>query len=140
MTLKELATKLRTYIEMAADSLSDTDALDAIELYPEWKPNTAYFDGTGEHHASRVRRDRKLWKCIIGHTSQESWAPESTPALWVEVALPGEYREIKENMLPTEAFDLDEIGWWQTKDNLYRSKLYGNTYTPASYPFGWEKI
>ena len=74
------------------------------------------------------------------HTSQDDWTPDATAALWVEVAAPGEYREIKENMLSTEAFAKDEIGWWQTKDNLYKSKLANNVYTPESYPDGWEAL
>jgi len=36
MKLYELAMKLRPYIEKAAVSLSDEDALEAKELYPLW--------------------------------------------------------------------------------------------------------
>ena len=36
MTLLELAQKLRPYIEKAAMSLSDEDALEAINLFPNW--------------------------------------------------------------------------------------------------------
>jgi len=36
MKLYELAMKLRPYIEKAAVSLSDEDALEAKELYPQW--------------------------------------------------------------------------------------------------------
>ena len=39
MTLLELARKLRPYIEKAALSLSDEDALEAKELYPQWSGN-----------------------------------------------------------------------------------------------------
>ena len=34
MTLKELALKLRPYIEAAAQKLDDTTALEAVELFP----------------------------------------------------------------------------------------------------------
>ena len=40
MTLLELAQKLRPYIEKAAISLSDEDALEAINLFPHWKTGT----------------------------------------------------------------------------------------------------
>ena len=38
MTLMELARKLRVYIEKAAVSLSDEDALEAVDLFPNWTP------------------------------------------------------------------------------------------------------
>jgi hypothetical protein len=39
MTLIELAQKLRPYIEKAATSLSDEDALEATNLFPNWHSN-----------------------------------------------------------------------------------------------------
>jgi hypothetical protein len=42
MTLIELAQKLRPYIEKAAISLSDEDALEAVNLFPNWRENEAY--------------------------------------------------------------------------------------------------
>lgn len=41
MTLLELARKLRPYIEKAALSLSDEDALEAVDLFPRWDANHA---------------------------------------------------------------------------------------------------
>ena len=41
MTLLELARKLRPYIEKAALSLDDTDALEAPNLFPNWTPDKA---------------------------------------------------------------------------------------------------
>jgi len=42
-------------------------------------------------------------------------------------------------MLSTEAFAKDEIGWYKTKDNLWKSTIDANVYTPETYPAGWEK-
>jgi hypothetical protein len=42
MTLIELAQKLRPYIEKAAISLSDEDALEASNLFPNWDPMEKY--------------------------------------------------------------------------------------------------
>ena len=39
MTLIELARKLRPYIEKAAISLDDIDAIEATQLFPEWQSN-----------------------------------------------------------------------------------------------------
>ena len=43
MTLIELARKLRSYIEKAAISLSDEDALEAVSLFPNWTFEHTYF-------------------------------------------------------------------------------------------------
>lgn len=121
-------------IEAVGEILTDDQALDNQLIYPTWATDTAYATG------DRVRSAEKLWKCLQGHTSQEGWEPESTPAMWVEIAKPGEYREIKDGMLPTEAFALGEIGWYQTKDNLWKSLIDNNIYTPEAYADGWEKV
>jgi hypothetical protein len=42
MTLVELAQKLRPYIEKAAISLNDEDALEAVNLFPNWKSEEIY--------------------------------------------------------------------------------------------------
>ena len=75
MTLIELAQKLRPYIEKAAISLSDADALEAVDLFGNWKPNKTY------EKDERVRSNNILYKCLQAHTSQASWNPESTPSL-----------------------------------------------------------
>jgi hypothetical protein len=86
-----------------------------------------------------MRRDEgKLYRCIQAHTTQAEWKPALVPALWVEIAPAGEYREIKENMLSTEAFALGEIGWYKVKTDLYKSLIPNNVYTPVTYPAGWE--
>ena len=42
MTLVELAQKLRPLIEKAAISLSDADAIEAVNLFPNWANNKSY--------------------------------------------------------------------------------------------------
>ena len=127
------ALKVRRAMDEAGNTLTDEQAADMAALFMPWKAGVEYKVN------QRVRYGDLLYKCLQAHTSQETWQPDVTPALWVEVAAPGEYRQIKENMLPTEAFELGEIGWWQTKDNLYRSLIAANVYTPVTYPAGWEK-
>jgi len=63
MTLVELAEKLRPFIEKAAISLSDEDALEAINLFPNWDINNDY------KKDDRVRYDGILYKCLQPHTS-----------------------------------------------------------------------
>ena len=78
-TLIELARKLRPYIVKAAQSLDDTDAIQAVDLYDEWQPGTAYEAGY------KLRRNGKVWRVLQAHTSQEGWEPENAAALFEEI-------------------------------------------------------
>ena len=81
---REKALQMRAMIEKASVSLSDEDALAAVELFPAWAADTAYAAD------QRVRYGGKLYRCVQSHTSQAGWEPDKTPALWTEVAKPGE--------------------------------------------------
>ena len=63
MTLLELAQKLRPYIEKAALFLDDEDALEAVNLFPNWTENTEYKQN------DKVRYEGILYKCLQPHTS-----------------------------------------------------------------------
>lgn len=78
------ALMLRQMIEKASASLDDSDALDAVELFPMWAVGVDYTEG------KRVRDGGELFKCIQPHTSQSDWRPSITPALWQKVETPGQ--------------------------------------------------
>lgn len=130
----EQAKSIRGAMNAATKDLTDEQALAVKELYQLWTVDTTYVVDDVRRH------DDRLFRCLQAHTSQADWMPDAVPALWVEIAAAGEYREIKVNMLPTEAFALGEIGWYKEKDNLWKSLIDANTYTPESYPNGWEKV
>ena len=75
----ERARALRPYIEQASESLPDSDAAKAVELFPAWAYPVSYVEG------NRVNDGGKLYKCRQAHTSQEGWKPVKTPALWVVI-------------------------------------------------------
>ncbi|MBR4193226.1 MAG: alpha-amylase [Oscillospiraceae bacterium] len=82
MTLLELARKLRTLLELAAQSLQPADALEGVELFPTWKTDTAYDVGY------KVRHGGILYACLQAHTSQAGWEPGVAPSLWAKVLIP----------------------------------------------------
>lgn len=130
----EQAKRIRSDMNTVTANLTDAEAVKVAGLYLPWKAGESYAEGEVRRYAD------KLYRCLQTHTSQADWTPEAVPSLWVEVAPEGEHREIKDSMLPTEAFTLGEIGWYQTKDNLYKSLIDNNVYTPETYPAGWEKV
>ena len=83
MTLVEKARALRPIIEKAVSAtLSDTEALDAVSLFPAWV--------SGKNYAAdeRVKYDGSLYKCLQEHTSQDDWTPTAAPSLWAKVLIP----------------------------------------------------
>ena len=79
MNYLEQARILRTIIETAVQSLSDSEALEAVTLHPEWSIGKHY------HAGHKVQHGGKLWRCRQAHTSQSGWEPENVPALWEEI-------------------------------------------------------
>lgn len=129
MISRALARKLRAYIEKAALSLTDEDALDAVELYPMWKPDTAY---TADE---RIRYGATLYRCVQAHTSQADWTPDITPALWTVVSLD----EWPAWVQPVGASDAYAKGAKVSHlDAHWTSDYDNNTWEPSV--FGWSEV
>lgn len=69
----------RRKIETVAKKLDDTEALDAIELFPSWKEGIAVVAG------DRYQYDGHLYKVLQSHTTQADWTPDKTASLFVIV-------------------------------------------------------
>lgn len=132
MKPQERARQLRPIIEQAAESLPDEDALEAVELFPGWATDTEYT--TDE----RVSYADKLYRCVQAHTSQADWTPPTTPALWTEVAKPGEIPVWKQPTGAQDAFMKGDRVWFPEKDTtVYVSTVDNNVWQPGVY--GWEE-
>ena len=130
MTYRERARVLRPYIEKAAISLTDEDALQAVELFPQWVVEHAYVVG------ERLQYNGVLYRVVQAHTSQADWTPDITPALFVVVSLD----EWPEFVQPTGAHDAYNKGDKVTfEGKRYISLIDANVYSPAVYPAGWQE-
>ena len=130
---REHAYKIRDMMHKAANSLTDEDALEAVELFPVWKSGTEY------QINERIRYRDKLYRVVQAHTSQEDWTPDITPALYTEVAEPGTIPVWRQ---PTGAQDAymkgDKVHYPDQGDPVYQSTMDYNTYAPNVY--GWEAV
>ena len=133
MTLVELARKLRPYIEKAAMSLSDADALDAQELFPHWDAEAAYMVD------DRVVYEGVLYRCLQNHSAQASWTPLAAASLWAKVLIPSP-DVIPEWEQPdsTNAYQIGDRVMFNGK--VYESTIANNVWSPAAYPGGWQEI
>ena len=130
MTYIERARALRPYIEKAAISLTDEDALQAVELFPQWVTGHAYIVD------ERLQYNGVLYRVVQAHTSQADWTPDITPALFVVVSLD----EWPDFVQPTGAHDAYNKGDKVTFESKhYISLIDGNVYSPAAYPAGWQE-
>ena len=124
---------LRNIIHKAVISLQDEDAVEGVELFPLWKNETSYALN------DRIRYGDKLYKCVQAHISQAGWEPDKVPALWTEVAKPGEIPVWKQ---PTGAQDAymagDKVHYPDINGPIYICIYDYNTYAPGVY--GWEVL
>ena len=131
MTLIELARKLRPYIEKAAVSLSDEDALEAVQLFPAWNSAATYAVG------DRVRYKDILYSCLTAHTAQADWAPTAAPSLWAKVLIPDP------GVIP-EWEQPDSTNPYSAGDKVthngktWVSNIDGNVWEPGVY--GWTEV
>ena len=127
--------KIREIIEKASASLEDADALDAVELFPLWAVGVAYSVG------ERVQYDGKLYKVVQAHTSQADWTPPIVPALFTEVAKPGEIPVWKQPTGAQDAYNKGDKVYYPTKDDdIYESLIDANVWSPNDYPQGWKVV
>lgn len=115
------------------ESLDDTTALEAVELFPAWKTGTVYTTGR------RVRHGGILYTVLQDHTAQDSWTPDAAPSLFAKVLIP----------------DPDVIPEWEQPDStnpykkgdrvrfngkVYESLIDNNVWSPSAYPAGWREV
>lgn len=128
---REKAYALRALIEKAAISLSDEDAIGCVELFPAWAADVAY---TADE---RIRYQNKLYRCVQAHTSQSDWTPDATPALWTEVAKPGEIPVWRQPTGAQDAYMIgDKVHYPDADGPVYVSTVDNNVWEPGVY--GWE--
>lgn len=133
MTILEQARKYRAIIEQAMALTDDKVASEAPDLSAALKEDN-----------SLVKAGTRInWNGILKRAAVDLWDtaennPDNAPALWEDIAYREGYRLIPEVITVGTAFAKDECGWWE--EELYKSLLDANVYTPAAYPAGWEKI
>ena len=131
------AYKLRQRIVEASASLPDEDAIEAVELFENWEVGQVYEVGK----RIRYKVNDKLYKVNQAHTSQADWTPDITPALYTEVAKPGEIPVWKQPTGAQDAYNTgDKVHYPTINDPVYESTVDNNVWSPEAYPQGWKLI
>ena len=110
------------------EGATDEQALDAPNVYAEWKTDTEYAVD------DRVLYADILYKCLTAHTSQDTWTPDYSPSLWARVHL-----DIQPWVQPTGATDAYMIGDKVTHlGKTWVSIIDNNIWEPSVY--GWDEV
>ena len=122
---------MRRMIETAARGLSDAQALAAPGLYPQWQ--------AGKYYAldDRVRCGGALYRCLQGHTAQETWAPDTAPSLFARVLIEDPAKTPEwEQPDSTNAYSRGDRVTHGGK--IWQSDLDANVWEPGVY--GWTEV
>jgi hypothetical protein len=133
MEILEKARIQRKNILISSASLDDKTASETPELFVRLNEN-------GELIPSGTRIN---WNGVLKRASVDLWDtlennPDNAPTLWEDIEYREGYRIIPEAITAGTMFSKDECGWW--KDELYKSLIDNNVWTPEQNPSGWELV
>lgn len=132
MTLVELAEKLRPLIEKAAESLDDADAIEAVNLYPEWSGHSVSYEA-----GYRVRYNAVLYRVLQSHISQLGWTPDVASSLFAKVLIPDPH-DIPEWEQPSSTNPYMKGDKVRYNNKVWVSTIDNNVWAPGIY--GWEEV
>lgn len=131
MITREEARRLRAIIEKQMQGADDVTALEAVTLYPHWRPNMEYVTGY------RLQHNGVLYSVLQDHISQETWTPDVSPSLFAKVLIPDP------NVNP-EWEQPDSTNPYMMGDKVkhngkvWISDVDGNVWEPGVY--GWSEV
>ena len=131
MNKVERAKQIYKAMQFQSGVLPDEQAAQVPAVFPAW-------DAAGTYEAGdRVRYGDVLYKCLTGHTAQESWAPDVSPSLWVRVDNPAEeWPQWRQPQGSTDAYGLEAKVSHNGK--RWTSDVDNNVWEPGVY--GWSEV
>lgn len=132
MSVLERARALRAQIESNAAVMPDEEAVQFVELFPNWSP-----DGVSYAADTRVRYNGVLYRVLQDHVSQEDWTPTAAVSLFAKVLIPDE------NVIP-EWEQPDSTNPYMSGDTVthngttWTSDIDNNVWEPGVY--GWTEV
>ena len=81
----EAATRRKEIYDRQGAMLTDAQAVQIVEAYPEWKSGIEITQEMIDDGRNRFRRGKQLYKTTVVHTTIESWAPALAPTVWTPI-------------------------------------------------------
>ena len=134
MTKSELTNIINTHIDQinsTLEPLDDETAVDMVILFPAWVVGIECVAG------ERLQYEDKLYRVVQTHTSQEGWEPPNVPALFTEIAKPGEIPVWRQPTGAQDAYMIgDKVHYPDAVGPVYVSTVDNNVWEPNVY--GWS--
>lgn len=131
----ERARVLRKVIEQMATGLTEEEAVENVELFPEWVS-----DGNAYEVGTRVRYNDTLYKVVQAHTSQPDWTPDTAVSLYARILAGQEGTEVGEWEQPDSTNPYKKGDRVIYNGKTYESTIDGNVWSPEAYPQGWQEV
>jgi len=105
-----------------------------LDVYPAWTEDTEYTIG------SLIKHNAELYKVNQTHTSQAIYPPgsEGVSALYSRVVPDSVISDWVQPEGSHDAYSKGDLVMFNGE--VYESTINANTWSPAAYPAGWEKI
>ena len=134
MTKNELKNRVLIYrgiLNTATDKLDDREVSEVAKLLPTMK-----YTGELIKYHTRINWNGKVKRASVDIWDREENNPDNAPNLWADISYRDGVRIIPDVITTELQFSENELGWWG--DDLYKSKVNGNVYTPDQYAPNWE--
>lgn len=133
LTISDTILKAASFVAL---SFTDEQALEVPDLYPAYEVDHAY------KKDERFTYNGRLFKVNQDHTSAAQWVPgeTGTESLYTNLEMAGDgYLVWTQPTGAHNAYNTGDIVHYPTKDDqLYKSLIDGNSWSPDAYPAGWE--
>ena len=96
------------------------------------------YDGTLIQNGTRINWNGTVKRAATDLWDREDQNPDNAPNLWEDISYRNGIRIIPNPVTVGLAFAKDELGWWG--NDLYKSLVDNNVYTPEEYPANWEIV
>lgn len=132
MTEKQ-AKAIRSVLVQGGEGLSDA----IISTTPEACQRMQY-NGELISNGTRINWNGTVKRAAVDLWDREDQNPDNAPNLWEDISYRNGIRIIPNPVTVGMAFAKDELGWWG--NDLYKSLVDNNVYTPEEYPANWEIV
>lgn len=120
-------------IKNGLDLVDDKQASEGVVLYPEMQYENALIKA-----GTRINWNGVLKRANVDLWDTEANNPDNAPTLWTDIAYKKGYRIAPEIFTAENAAMKDECLWFG--EELYKSLMDGNVYTPEQAPNSWELV
>ncbi len=125
------AIKYRNIIQKAAESLSDSEAVETPMLFEKWESNKNY------QINKRICYNDKIYKVLQTHTSQSDWTPDVAVSLFAQVLIP-DPEVIVQWVQPDSTNPYMAGDKVSHNGKIWESIIDNNVWQPGVY--GWNEV